>query len=261
MSKPLSSAPVLFELIEGVATLTMADPENRNTLGQATIGGLIDGLNAAIGDQAARVVVITNVGNTFCGGADLREQSTAAGRAMKLRFDEVLTAIMTCPKPVVGRIDGHAVAGGVGLAAACDISIARDDVLLGFTEVRIGVIPAVISVVCLPKMRRSDAMEVFLRGTRFPATRAAEMGLITRAVPGAELDSAVAEVIDDLRRGGPLALAGAKQLVDSIPRLPTDDAFVETAARSAAFFASDEAAEGMAAFREKRPPVWAPAGA
>jgi methylglutaconyl-CoA hydratase len=158
----------------------------------------------------------------------------------------------------VGRIDGHAVAGGVGLAAACDISIARDDVLLGFTEVRVGVIPAMISVVCLPKMRRGDALEAFLRGNRFPAPRAAELGLITRAVPAERLDAEVAEVVDDLRRGGPVALGLAKQLVYDVPSLTADDAFRVTAERSAALFSSDEAREGMSAFLEKRRPAWAP---
>jgi methylglutaconyl-CoA hydratase len=161
--------------------------------------------------------------------------------------------------PGGGAARRHAVAGGVGLAAALDISIARDDVLLGFTEVRVGVIPAIISVVCLPKMRRGDALEAFLRGRRFPAAEAAEIGLINRAVPAAELDAAVAEVVDDLRHGGPNALAEAKALVNEIPSLPIDEAFRVTAARSAALFGTDEAAEGMAAFLEKRRPSWAPA--
>ncbi len=165
---------------------------------------------------------------------------------------------MASPTPVVGRIDGHAVAGGVGLAAACDISIARDDVLLGFTEVRVGVIPAIISVVCLPKMRRGDAMEAFLRGTRFPATRAAELGLLTRAVPAEELDAAVAEVVADLKLGGPEALGEAKRLVHEVPGLSTEEAFAVTAARSAERFAGPEAAEGMAAYLGKRRPSWAP---
>ena len=97
--------------------------------------------------------------------------------------------------------------------------------LLGFTEVRVGVVPAIISVVCLPKMRRGDALEAFLRGRRFPATEAAELGLINRAVPAAELDAAVAEVVDDLKRGGPIALGQAKQLVYEIPALPADEAY------------------------------------
>jgi methylglutaconyl-CoA hydratase len=258
---PSDAPPVLVDVVDGVATVTLADPGNRNALSRAVVGGLLDALGAANADPTVRVVVVTNTGGVFCAGADLSEQSSAsaAGSATGARgFDEVLRAIQASPTPVVGRIDGHAVAGGVGLAAVFDISIARDDVLLGFTEVRVGVIPAIISVVCLPKMRRGDALEAFLRGRRFPATEAARLGLITRAVPADQLDSAVAEVVDDLKRGGPTALALAKQLVYEVPQLTPDEAFRVTSARSAALFASDEAAEGMAAFLEKRRPSWAP---
>lgn len=251
-------SPVRVEVAAGVATLTLADDANRNALSAAVVGGLLDALAAADADPSVRVVVLTNTGRTFCAGADLREQSARSGPTGAGRFDQLLRAILDSPTPVVGRIDGHAVAGGVGLAAACDISIARDDVLLGFTEVRIGAIPAMISVVCLPKMRRGDALETFLRGRRFPATEAAALGLINRAVPADQLDAAVAEVVDDLRRGGPQALAGAKALVRDVPALPLEEAFRETAERSAAVFASEEAAEGMAAFLAKRPPSWAP---
>jgi methylglutaconyl-CoA hydratase len=258
-SDPSDASPVQVDVVDGVATITLADPGNRNALSRAVVGGLLDALDAANADPTVRVIVVTNVGGVFCAGADLSEQSSAAGGAKGARgFDEVLRAIQASPTPVVGRIDGHAVAGGVGLAAVFDISIARDDVLLGFTEVRVGVIPAIISVVCLPKMRRGDALEAFLRGRRFPATEAARLGLITRAVPADELDAAVAEVVDDLKRGGPTALAQAKRLVYEIPQLPADEAFRVTSARSAALFGSDEAAEGMAAFLEKRRPSWAP---
>src|SRR5690606_2586184 len=179
---------------------------------------MLDALTAADEDPAVRVVVLTNEGKVFCAGADLSAQSAAPADGKGARgYDALLRAILSSTTPVVGRIDGHAVAGGVGLAAACDISIARDDVLFGFTEVRVGVIPAIISVVCLPKMSRGDAMEAFLRGHRFPSTRAAEIGLINRAVPTGDLDAAVDEVVADLRRGGPTALGLAKALVNDVP--------------------------------------------
>jgi methylglutaconyl-CoA hydratase len=258
-AQPDPPPAVRSEVADGVATLTLTDEANRNALNRAVIRGLLDALEAANADPAVRVVVLTNTGRVFCAGADLSEQAAAGSAAPGARgFDDLLRAIMASPTPVVGRIDGHAVAGGVGLAAACDISIARDDVLLGFTEVRVGVIPAIISVVCLPKMRRGDAMEAFLRGTRFPATRAAELGLITRAVPADELDAAVAEVVADLRLGGPEALGEAKRLVHEVPGLSTEEAFAVTAARSAERFAGPEAAEGMAAYLGKRRPSWAP---
>jgi methylglutaconyl-CoA hydratase len=254
-------SPVRVEVAGGVATLTLADDANRNSLNRAVVGGLLEALAAAQRDRSVRVVVLTNTGRVFCAGADLREQSSGdtGGASGAGRFDQLLRAIQTSTVPVVARIDGHAVAGGVGLAAVCDVSIARDDVLLGFTEVRVGAIPAMISVVCLPKMRRGDALETFLRGRRFPAREAAQLGLINRAVPAAELDAAVAEVVDDLLLGGPAALAGAKALVYDVPPLPVDDAFRVTAERSAAVFESEEAAEGMAAYLEKRRPAWAPA--
>ena len=147
--------------------------------------------------------------------------------------------------------------GGNGLAAAMDIAIARDDVKFGFTEVRLGVVPAIISVVCLPKMRRGEAMEAFLRGNRFPASKAAEYGLISRAVPGDQLDAAVEEVLDDLRLGGPNALGFAKRLVYEVPAMEPKEAFAWTADLSARLFKGDEAAAGMKAFLKREKPPWA----
>lgn len=260
-----TEAPVRVEVAGGVATLTLADDARRNALSRAVVAGLLDGLAAANADSSVRAVVITNSGGVFCAGADLSERAAApapasgrSDRGSDRGFDALLRAIQASPTPVLARIDGHAVGGGVGLAAACDISIARDDVLLGFTEVRVGVIPAIISVVCLPKMRRGDALEAFLRGKRFPATQAAEIGLITRAVPAGDLDAAVADVVADVVRGGPIALGLAKQLVYEIPGLPVDEAYRRTTEQSMALFGTAEAAEGMAAFLEKRPPAWAP---
>lgn len=248
----------------GVATLTLADVENRNALSGPVVAGLLDGLAAANAADPVRVVVITNRGRVFCAGADLKAQSSAASAgagadARGIRgFEEVLRVIQSSPTPVVARIDGHVVGGGVGLAAACDIAVARDDIRFGFTEVRLGVAPAIISVVCLPKLRRADALEAFLRGNRFPAGRAADMGLITRAVPAEDLDAAVDEVVADLLLGGPEALAAAKRLVYEVPGGPIDEAFAWTAELSASLFRGAEAAEGMTAFLEKRPPAWAP---
>ena len=140
---------------------------------------------------------------------------------------------------------------------ACDISIASEAAKFGFSEVRLGVAPAIISVVCLPKMRPGEAMEAFLRGHRFPAARAAELGLINRAVPAAELDAAVDEVLADLRKGGPHALGVAKRLVHEVPRMLPERAFEWTSGLSADLFASEEAAEGMKAWLDKRAPNWA----
>jgi methylglutaconyl-CoA hydratase len=254
--------PVKLSVERGVMTATLADVENRNALGAALVQGLRDALAAANADPAIRALVLTNEGNTFCAGANLKEASQASGGARAGSrapggLVELLQEIQASPTPVVGRIAGHVMGGGNGLAAALDISIAAEDVLFGFTEVRLGLAPAIISVVCLPKMRRAEAMEAFLRGHRFPATRAAELGLINRAVPAERLDAAVAEVLDDLRKGGPLALGSCKRLVREVPTMSQKEAFPWTAALSADLFASPEAAEGMAAFLGRRPPAWA----
>jgi methylglutaconyl-CoA hydratase len=250
--------PVDVKVERGVMTATLVDVENRNALGGALVQGLRDALAAANADPAIRALVVTNEGSTFCAGANLKERSRASGAGSGSGgFEALLHEIQTSPTPVVGRIAGHVVGGGNGLAAALDVSIAADDVKFGFTEVRLGVAPAIIAVVCLPKMRRGEAMEAFLRGNRFSAARAAELGLINRAVPAAELDAAVGEVIDDLRKGGPKALGFAKRLVYEVPALAPKEAFPWAAALSAELFAGEEAREGMAAFLGKRAPAWA----
>ena len=252
--------PVKVSVERGVMTAALVDQENRNALGSALVQGLRDALAAANADRDIRALVVTNEGRTFCAGANLKERSGPKGQGSGSGgFEALLHEIQTSPTPVVGRIAGHVRGGGNGLAASFDISIAADDVLFGFTEVRLGVAPAIISVVCLPKMRRGEALEAFLRGNRFSAARAAELGLINRAVPASELDAAVGEVLDDLRKGGPTALGHAKRLVYEVPTLAEKEAFARTAALSAELFAGEEAREGMAAFLGKRAPAWAKA--
>lgn len=246
------------EVADGVLTVTLADVENRNALGAPVVNGIHDALERANADPALRVVVITNEGNTFCAGANLKQQSGAqAGEAPKVGLDALLREIQRSPTPVVGKVRGHVMGGGNGLVAALDIAIAADDVKFGFTEVRLGLAPAIISVVCLPKMRRGEAMEAFLRGNRFSAVRAAELGLVSRAVPAAELDAAVDEVLADLRLGGPNALGHCKSLIYEVAAREQDDAFAWAAELSARLFRSDEAAAGMKAFLKREKPPWA----
>ncbi len=250
--------PLKIETARAVMTATLVDVENRNALGAALLQGLRDALAEANADPAVRALVVTNEGSTFCAGANLKEQSGAArGAPPKLGFGELLGEIQRSPTPIVGKIKGHVVGGGNGLAAALDIAIAQDDVKFGFTEVRLGVAPAIISVVCLPKMRHGDAMEVFLRGNRFSALRAAEIGLISRAVPAEELDAAVDEVLADLCLGGPAALGFAKRLVYEVPAMQQKEAFAWTADLSQRLFQGEEAAAGMKAFLKRQKPPWA----
>ena len=253
---------VKVETADGVLTVTLADLENRNALGPELVTGLHDAIETANADPAIRVVVVTNEGNTFCAGANLkaaggvRPAGAQAPTSRPVGFDQLLGEIMTSATPIVGRIAGHVMGGGNGLAAAFDISIASEDAKFGFTEVRLGVIPAIISVVCLPKMRPGEAMELFLRGHRVPAARAAELGLINRAVPASELDAAVDEVLTDLRKAGPNALGLAKRLVYEVPRMSQQEAFKWTTKLSGDLFKGDEAKEGIAAFLGKRPANW-----
>ncbi len=252
---------VRIELADGILTVTLADVENRNALGAGIVNGLHDAIEQANADPAIRAVVVTNEGTTFCAGANLKQQSGAAKAVRaKLGFEELLGEIQRSPTPIVGKIKGHVVGGGNGLAAALDIAIAQEDVKFGFTEVRLGVAPAIISVVCLPKMRHGEAMEVFLRGNRFPASRAAELGLISRAVPADQLDAAVDEVLADLNLGGPNALGFAKRLVYEVPAMEQKEAFAWAADLSARLFKGEEAAAGMKAFLKREKPPWAADG-
>jgi methylglutaconyl-CoA hydratase len=253
--------PVRYGVSGGVATLTMDQPHNRNALTPALLGGLANGIAAALADEAVGVIMLTHAGPAFCAGADLSSagENKRSRRNKAVGLADVLEDIQDAPKPVLARIAGHCVGGGIGLAAACDISIADSDARFAFTEVRVGVAPAIISVVCLPKIRRADALELFLSGERISAARAAEVGLITRAVPAGELDAEVAAVVGRLLAGGPSALAAAKRLIYTIPGMERNAAFTRTTELSQSLFASAEAAEGMAAFREKRLPSWAPA--
>ena len=251
----MSDDPTLYAVHRGIATITLNRPDNRNALSIELVNSLGDNVEQAMQDDDVRLVVLTNESNTFCAGADLKGGSNEQPRHSLVT---ILETMQDAGKPVVGRIAGHCTGGGNGLAAACDVSIAADDVFFAFTEVRIGVAPAIISVVCLPKLRRSDAAELFLTSNRCPAPRAADIGLINRAVPRGQLDAAVDELANDLLAGGPKALAAAKELVYKVPYMDRAGAFGWTEKLSAELFRSDEAAEGIKAFREKSKPSWVP---
>ena len=252
----------------GVLTVTLADEANRNALSARLTSELTDALDAADSDPEVRVVVLTNRGKVFCAGADLSERSSGGGSGggsggrdrTPPAPQDLFGRFARSPKPYVGRIAGHCVAGGMGLAADMDVAIAVEDATFGFTEVRVGVAPAMISVVCLPKMRAADARAAFLRGARFTGAEAARMGLVNAAVPADRLDAEVDAVVADLLAGGPNAIAASKQLLARVPGMPAEEAFGWTAELSASLFAGDEAKAGMRAYLEKRPAPWVPAG-
>ncbi len=248
---------VRSETRDGVCTVTLCDTEHRNALGRQLISEMVAAFEVAEADDDVRVIVLTNEGSTFCAGANLSERSSSAtdeAPAAVTSPMELFGRFARSPKPYVGRLAGHCVAGGMGLAAAMDISVAVEDAKFGFTEVRIGVAPAVISVVCLPKLTTADARATFLRGQRFTAVEAAAMGLINAAVPADRLDAEVDAIVDDLLAAAPGGLAAAKELLARVPQLGTDEAFAWTSELSAQLFTTDEAREGMTAFLEKRAP-------
>jgi len=240
----------------GVATITLDSPANRNALSAQLRRELLDALDAMTRDES-RVVVLTHTGGVFCAGMDLKESRGAgAGQQGVNEFPRILEAIWTHPKPVVARQAGPARAGGVGMVAAADIAIAAQDATFAFTEVRIGVVPAVISVTVLPRLLPRAAHELFLTGETFDGRRAAAVGLLTTAVPADELDAEVARYTDMLAQGAPRALALTKEMLRRTPSTTMADDFAAMLELSAARFASDEGQEGMQAFAEKRPPSW-----
>ena len=251
----MAGAATTLVIDRGVATITLARPDSRNALSAELVDSLGDHLAMTVADDDVRVVVLTNEGTVFCAGADLRSGSSGGSR---YGLVDILSMLLESPKPVVGRIAGHCAGGGVGLAAACDLSVIAEDALVGFTEVRLGVAPAMISVVCLPKLRRGDAAELLLTGERITAARAVEVGLLNRVAGPADLDAAVAGFVEQLLAGGPTALAATKRVLDADGAADRREAFRQMEALSAELFGSDEAQAGMAAWRDKRPAPWIP---
>jgi methylglutaconyl-CoA hydratase len=244
----------------GVTTLTLDSPANRNALSTPLMRRLLELLSAALTDPAVRVVVLSHAGPVFCSGADLKETAEARenGTVPAELLADVLAALWEFPKPVLARIAGPASAGGLGLIAAADIAVCTRDATFAFSEVRLGVIPAVISATVLPRLAPRAAAEHYLTGDVFDGVRAAEIGLVTRAVDAAGLDAAVTAYAEALVLGGPLALAGTKQLLRRAPAGSVRADLAELSTRSAGYFKSAEGREGVTAFRERRPASWVP---
>jgi methylglutaconyl-CoA hydratase len=248
---------VHLDVADAVATITLDSPVNRNALSRQLRGELSAHVEAALADDAVRVLVLTHTGKVFCAGMDLKESRGASAQDQGIsEVPGILEMLWRSPKPVIAKLAGAARAGGVGIVAACDIAVAARDATFAFTEVRIGVIPAVISVTVLPRLLPRAAHELFLTGETFDAERAAAVGLINRAVPADGLDAEVDRYVDALRRGAPGALAATKELLLASRTAPMSEQFAQMLALSAAFFAGDEGQEGMRAFAEKRPPAW-----
>ena len=232
----------------GVETLGLDSPANRNALSSALVGELSDALTDCAKDNDVRAIVLTHTGNTFCAGADLRDPPHPDALVALLR------QIVELPKPVLARVTGHVRAGGLGLLAACDITAASKEATFAFTEVRIGVAPAVISLPLLPRTDPRPLARYYLTGERFDATEAARIGLLTTA--GDDVDATLAPILDGLRRAAPQGLAETKQLLTAKVLETFDRDAADLTALSARLFASPQAREGMTAFLERRDPTW-----
>lgn len=249
---------VQYAVDGAVARLTLDSPHNRNALSTALVGELHQGLADAAADPRVRVVVLGHTGGTFCAGADLSEAAgqdpgdIAVDRAREMT--KTLRLILKLPVPVIGAIDGHVRAGGMGLVGACDLVVAGNNSTFALTEARIGVAPSIISLTLLPKMTARSAGRYFVTGEKFGAAEAAEIGLITLASD--DVPASVAALTAEIAKGSPQGLAASKALTTAAILRDFDALAEDLTRQSAELFVSDEAREGMMAFLQKRPPSW-----
>ncbi len=242
--------------------LRLNRPEAGNALNGEVITRLGEALAAARGDANVRAVVLTGAGKVFSAGADLkwmlRMKDASAEENLRdaRQTAAVFAELYDFPRPVIAAVNGPARGGGVGLIAACDFAIASKTAHFAFTEVRVGIIPAMISPFVLRKMGESRTRRLFITGETFSAPQAAEWGLLDRAVEPEQLETAVGELVQTLRQSGPSAIGAVKQLIRRVSDAPEADLADITARLIAEIRATEEAREGMAAFLEKRPPKW-----
>jgi methylglutaconyl-CoA hydratase len=251
---------IAVDVRDAVARITLRRPEVRNALDEVMIAELA----RAFGELApsVRAVVLAGEGSAFCAGADAAwmKKSRAYTEEENVRDAAALAAMLRavdeCPRPVLARVHGAALGGGSGLVAACDIAVAAEGATFGFTEVRLGLVPAVISTFVLPRIGIGAARRYFLTGERFGAKEAREMGLVHEVAGADALDARVDALVAEILQAGPEAAAAAKRLLREVPGLPREQAFEHTARLIARVRAGAEAQEGLAAFLEKRKPRW-----
>jgi enoyl-CoA hydratase len=251
----MSDQLVQYSVSRDIARIALDSPRNRNALSAALVGQLTEALTDATADDAVRAVELTHTGGTFCAGADLSEARQGGMRDGAVRVLALLRHIVALPKPVVGSIDGHVRAGGLGIVGACDIVLAGPKSTFAFSEVRLGLAPAMISLTTLPRLDARAASRYYLTGETFDAATAARIGLITEAV--ADIDADTLALLNVLRACSPQGLRETKPLLTSGMLDGFEARAAALADQSARLFGSEEAAEGMAAFLEKRKPSWA----
>jgi len=240
-----------------VVTITLDSPANRNALSRQLVGDLnaaLDVAEAAVESRTGRVIVLTHVAPAFCAGADLKERRS--GPSDSAPMVGAMKRLMDVPAPTIAAVKGPARAGGVGLMASCDLAVVQSDIIFAFTEVRIGVAAAIISVPILARVTPSKLRSAFLTGETFTAEFARNAGLITHVTD--DVDATVAELCLGVRMGAPRAVAESKRMMRVVPGLERDEAFQQMRLLSDELFESADGAEGMASFAEKRKPRWQP---
>lgn len=250
------STLVRYEVRDQVATLTLDSPNNRNALSGPLVEELHAGLRDAADDAHVRAVVLTHTGRVFCAGADLAAAGTGSLTQGTQAIMAMLAAIVELDKPVLARVTGHVRAGGMGIVGACDLALASDAASFAFTEARIGVAPAIISLTTLDQLDPRAASRYYLTGATFDAVTAAGIGLITQAVSGEALDGELDALLTQIRETSPQGAAQTKRLLTTARRERMAAQASQMVALSAELFASEEAQEGIHAFLERREPGW-----
>ena len=257
------SDPVLRVEREGArARVVLVRPAVRNAFNAELIAHLRNAFTVLGHDPGVRVVILQGEGKTFCGGADVNwmRGSLELSEADNVRDAEAMSdmyrAIDHCAKPVIARVHGAALGGGAGLCAVADAVVAADDTIFGFTETKLGIIPAVISPFVLAKIGVSHARRLFLTGERFGAARAQSIGLVHEVVKEDALDAAVDTIVTELDSAGPAAIAAAKALIAAVRAASYDESRAITARAIAKQRTSDEGQEGLRAFLERRAAAW-----
>jgi methylglutaconyl-CoA hydratase len=240
----------------------MNRPDVRNAFNAELIAALRDAFIALASDDGVRSIVLAGEGKTFSGGADIAWMRAALelSAAENIRDAEAMAAMLIaidrCPKPVIARVQGAALGGGCGLCATADIVVAADDAVFGFTEVKLGILPAVISPFAVLKIGVSQARALFVTGERFDAAHAQRIGLVHHVVAAGELDTCIATILDEFRTAAPSAIAAAKAVVRDVSAATPDEATALTARAIAKQRTSPEGQEGLRAFLERRPAGW-----
>ncbi len=244
---------VRLEIADEIGSITLDSQHNRNALSMQLIAELGAAITEAE-ESSVRAIVVRHDGPAFCAGADLKERSAGSGAPDSRPMVQVMERLMETDRPTIAAVEGAVRAGGIGLMASCDLVVVDASVTFALTEVRIGVAPAIISVPILRRVSAGKIAAAMLTGEQFDAREARDIGLVTHVTD--DVASQVDTLCHGIRAGAPRAVAETKRLLHRVPTLDRATAFVEMRSLSDELFRGPDAFEGMAAFREKRPPVW-----